>query len=67
MMRDMEQLINEISTFCAVHDVKESNFGRMAVNDPAFVMTLRKGRDLRLSTVEKVRVFMREYAQKRTV
>ena len=60
----MEQFINEIDTFCAVHGVKESNFGRMAMNYPAFVLSLRKGRDLRMTTVEKVRLFMRDYSNK---
>lgn len=57
----MPTLLQEIETFCETHDLKEGVFGILALNDKNFVGQLRDGRDMRLSTVERVRRFMATY------
>lgn len=57
----MDDLLSEIDAFCKVHELPETKFGELALGDKPFVSQLRKGRDLRLSTVAKVRAFMASY------
>jgi aspartate carbamoyltransferase catalytic subunit len=57
----MDTLITEIDTFTALHGINERDFGLQALNDKNFVPQLRAGRDLRMSTVVKVRDFMAAY------
>lgn len=54
-------LINDIEAFCEAQGLTESQFGILALNDKNFVPQFRAGRDVRLSTVEKVRQFMLTY------
>lgn len=54
-------LINDIDAFCAAHGLTETQFGLASLNDKNFVPQLRAGRDVRLSTLEKVRQFMLTY------
>lgn len=53
-------LLSEIEKFCTKHGLSERQFGTLALNDKNFIPQLREGRDLRLSTVERVRCFMSE-------
>ena len=53
-------LLAEIEAFCARTGMTRTAFGMEALGDPSFVGTLAKGRDLRLSTVARVRAFMAE-------
>lgn len=39
----------------------KTRFGELAMNDKGFLFRLESGRDVRLSTVEKVRQFMASY------
>lgn len=55
-------LITEIEAFCTEHELTEGQFGVGALNDKNFVPQLREGRDLRLSTVERVRNWMANYS-----
>ncbi|WP_120300177.1 hypothetical protein [Sphingomonas sp. PP-CC-1A-547] len=57
----MDDLIRDIETFCRTHHIRESRFGRAAVNDTTFVPQLRAGREPRRATVGKVRQFMASY------
>lgn len=57
------ELINEIEAFCAKHEMTEGQFGLGALNDKNFVIDLRNGRDLRMSTLERVRNWMAEYVR----
>jgi hypothetical protein len=41
--------------------MRESRFGREAVNDTSFVPQLRTGRELRRATMGRVRQFMATY------
>lgn len=57
----MDDLLSDIEAFCRVHDIRESRFGRDAVNDTTFVAQIRGGREPRRSTEAKVRAFMAMY------
>ena len=57
----MSDILREIESFCAEHKLTDGQFGLMALNDKNFVPQLRDGRDIRLSTGEKVRAFMEEF------
>lgn len=60
----MDDLLHDIETFCAAHAMRESRFGRDAVNDAKLVSNLREGRELRRATREKVRHFMVTFGAK---
>lgn len=57
----MSDLLTDILAFCTKHGLSETRFGELALNDKPFVSQLRDGRDMRLSTVQRVRDFMEEY------
>lgn len=57
----MEDLLQTIETFCAANNLSEWQFGEAALNDRHFIRQLRDGRDLRMSTLGKVRDFMSNY------
>lgn len=53
-------LIREIDEFCAEHGMKPSTFGKAALNDPAFYLNLKNGREVRRATRRKLAEFMAE-------
>lgn len=55
-------LLGLIDGFLVEHSMSPITFGRKAMNDPHFVRDLRDGRDVKVSTVERVRSFMDEYS-----
>jgi hypothetical protein len=57
----MPTLIEEIDDFREKHELSESQFGTLATNDKNLVPDLRAGRDVRMSTVERIRTFMADY------
>lgn len=57
----MESLITDIEAFCAEHDLTDGQFGLLALNDKNFLNDLREGRDIRLSTAQRVTDFMATY------
>lgn len=57
----MASLLDDISEFLSDHELSESQFGVLAVNDKNLVPDLRGGRDIRMSTLDKVQRFMRTY------
>ena len=59
----MQELLLEIEQFCRRHDMSETRFGELALNDKPFVSQLRAGRDLRGSTGARLREFMAQYEQ----
>lgn len=61
----MEQLLDEIRTFCAAHDMAYSRFGELALNDKPFVSQLENGRRLWPETEQKVRQFMATFSPAR--
>lgn len=54
----MNSLIDDIDTFCRSRGMSESAFGILAANDKNLVPQIRAGRDLRMSTVNRIRDFM---------
>lgn len=58
----MDPLLTEIEAFCIAQALSEWQFGELALKDRKFVGQLRAGRDIRRSTIGKVRTFMASYA-----
>ena len=54
-------LIRRIEKFMRVHEMPATKFGRLAANDPRFVLDLRMGRVPRASTEARIRRWMNEY------
>jgi hypothetical protein len=50
--------LREVETFIERSGMSPTALGRRAVKDPSFVTGLRNGRDLRLSTINRVREFI---------
>jgi predicted transcriptional regulator len=59
MIRD--EFLSTIESFLSAHGMNATLFGRLSMNDSSFVHRIRNGGDVRLSTMEKVQGFMREY------
>lgn len=60
-MTTREVLLTQIEKFLAATGLPASEFGRLALNDTAFVKRLREGADIRIGTVDKITAFMREH------
>ncbi len=56
-------LLWEIEKLLRRSDVAPTRFGRDAVGDPRFVFDLRRGREPRDRTVERVRAYLEEAVQ----
>ena len=57
-MSTQKKQISEIERFLDRHDMAPTRFGSLAMSDPSFVSDLQQGRDIKWSTVERVRKFM---------
>lgn len=64
-MIEQDDILAEVEVFLARHAMGTAAFGRMTLNDPNFVTDLRSGRDIRRSTVVKLRNFMASYRPSR--
>jgi len=51
-------LLREVEKFLNRSQTAPTRFGRDAVGDPRFVFDLRRGREPRPTTVERVRAFL---------
>lgn len=51
-------MLKEIDAFLRRTGMPPATLGRAALGDPRLVFDLRKGRNLRLSTVKKIREFI---------
>ena len=51
-------LLREVERFLKYSNMPAARFGREALKDPRFVFDLRRGREPRPTTVEKVRAFL---------
>ena len=51
-------LLRDVEKFLRQNDTPPTRFGREAVGDPRFVFDLRKGRDPRPRTIERVRAYL---------
>lgn len=57
----MASLIQKIEAFMEATGLSEWQFGEAALNDKHLIRQLRSGRDLRMSTVERINRFMAEH------
>lgn len=57
-MAQLQTFLEKVDAFLVDFPLSETRFGELACNDPNFLFEVRKGRDLRLSTVERVERFM---------
>jgi hypothetical protein len=60
-MSTRDTLLAEIEAFLARHRMPETTFGKICLNDTAFVSRFRSGSDVRSRTADKLRQFMRDY------
>lgn len=51
-------LLREVEKFLRNREIPPARFGRDAVGDPRFVFDLRKGREPRPRTIERVRAYL---------
>ena len=58
MGRPTEQLLQEIETYCRRAGIAESTFGRHAINDGKLCSRLRAGKNVTLTTAERVRTYI---------
>lgn len=57
-MAALTELLQEIEKHMALTNESVGQFGINAVGDPGFISKLRRGRDIRLSTMDKARDYM---------
>lgn len=62
-----QRLIAEIEAFCRRHSLYHADFGEMAVNDRAFYLKMTRGRDPKLTTINRIREFMQDYERQAAV
>ncbi len=53
-----ETLLAEIDSFREAHDLTATKFGELCMGDPSFLFRLREGKDIRATTIDKVRRWM---------
>jgi len=51
-------VLMRINRFLDEQDMAPTRFGRLAVNDPRFVLDLRNGREPRPETVDRINAFI---------
>ncbi|MFL9841325.1 hypothetical protein ABS767_10145 [Sphingomonas sp. ST-64] len=51
-------ILGKVERFLRRHDMPQTKFGRLAVNDPRLVGDLRRGRELREVTRKRVEAFL---------
>jgi len=56
---DVRKLIDEINDYRARHGIDQTRFGLLAANDGHLLPRLQSGRLPRLTTIDRVRAFMR--------
>ena len=55
------ELLQDIDAFLKRTGMSPTRFSERSTGDRTLMISLRAGRDLKLSTVEKIRAFMRTY------
>jgi hypothetical protein len=60
-MDTQTKLLSEIEDFLSTRDMKSTTFGRHAVNDGKFVGRLRRGANMTLATIDRVRAYIKEH------
>jgi hypothetical protein len=61
MSKITAQLLEEIERFTRRHGLSDTMFGKMATNDGHLIPDLRAGRDIKASSLERIRAFMADY------
>lgn len=51
-------LLREVEKYLSASEISAARFGREVMRDPRFVFDLRKGREPRLGTVNRVRAYL---------
>jgi hypothetical protein len=51
-------ILREVEKFLRANNTPAARFGREAMGDPRFVFDLRRGREPRPSTVQRVKAFL---------
>ena len=64
-MSSTDILLAEIEAFIVRTGMTPTEFGVQALRDPAFMIRLRAGSDVRLRTADKVRAFMASHGRGR--
>ena len=59
-------LIRDIEKFLRRHDIPATKFGRLAAQDPRFVLDLRMGREPRAHTAARIHAYMAGFEEGRT-
>jgi len=54
-------LLREVEKYLKINNTPAARFGREAMGDPRFVFDLRRGREPRARTVERVRAFLEAF------
>jgi hypothetical protein len=52
-------LIAEIEAYCRTHDIGETTFGKLALNDGKFVSRVRSGGNITLHTMARAHAYVR--------
>jgi len=65
MMNTREKLLAEIDAFLADTGMSPTTFGAEATGDRALMITLRKGRDPKSATVDKIRAYIARHSKAR--
>jgi len=56
----IDQLIQSIDAYCKKHKMGVTRFGLLAVGSLSFYARLKKSRNIKVQTIEKVEAFMRK-------
>jgi len=51
-------LLRDVEKYLKISNTPAARFGRQAMGDPRFVFDLRKGREPRPRTIERIRAFL---------
>ena len=51
-------LLRDVEKYLKISNTPAARFGREAMGDPRFVFDLRKGREPRTRTIERIRAFL---------
>ena len=60
-MNNNEALLQELTSFMGRYGVSDSTFGLLAIGDGHLVKRIRNGKQIRRSTVLRIRKFMQRY------
>ncbi len=57
-MTEAHRLLRDIEAYCSAHEMAETTFGRLAVNDGKLVGRLRAGKSITLKTLDDITRFL---------